>query len=717
MPLEPSHIRSSSRHYAPFVCAICTNLPDPENAVVTTLCSHVFCGTCLETWFMRSSHCPVCNKDVSYSSNYSHQKGVTVSSEKSTMMIGNSLVYLKNLSEAQPLAYRLLKRVKVSCPLKEKHGCPWVGDYGDLQDHLLSESAHLNKASRHVGEDTIMESTSSDDPEKTMKKNINADDDDSCSECSKDSNKVIEMFPSLNKENNSANNGDYQNKQGKPSSPRNSSAKRISLADSFKEEANAKFSSRNYTEAAALYKKALSVLCEKEISHQHTFETDEERKMASTLHANIAATYMMTRDYVKCVDSCNIAIDLDKSYMKAYMRKSKALVALGQFHQAHMVLLSLLGNNEDVDTTSKNNETKQKIESECRDVQDLNNLYTQGEQQLQGQQYANAKATFGLLLRKSNASNVILNAARADLGLGLTDTALRLSLQILRTDPTSSEAYEVRGQTMALMGDFDAACQLLKEGLRLNPDCQRIKNMLKTSRIVQAEIKDARAAVFQRRFNDAIKSFTSAYDIQGHQSVLPLKSPLYSILLTERAEAHLRLKDFESALQDASKAVYSLDDCVKAWIILANALHGLGRHEDALSQLEDLMSKWGSNDDQIRRAYEKADFEVRKQKRPDFYHLFGVSSLVSEMELKKAYKQKAKEYHPDKFSGPNCTDAQRKEAERKFKLLGEGLEILCDDFKRQLYDEGYDQAAIRERVAAAQEAAHRRGGGRNYHNH
>ena len=643
-----------------------------------------------------------------------------------TMMIGHNLVFVRKLVEAQPLAFRVLKRIKVSCPFKEKHGCSWQGDYGDLQDHLVSKSAHLNNNKRTTtvnDDDVIMQSDSV--------KNIGDDNDDE-SECSDDSHDLIEMFPSQaepsqaennHERNGVANHDDDDNHRH--SRPTMKSTNRTSLAESFKEEANAKFSTRNYTEAKALYKKAISVLDNdttrttattnhNSSNRNSSYHNENERKMAATIHANIAAINIMTREYIKCIENCNIAISLDNSYIKAYMRKSKALVALGRFHDAFMVLKSIVFEcKEDAD----DHEMKKKLEKECRDVQQLNVLFTGGEEQLQNQQYAKAKSTFGQLLTKSNALNVILNAARADLGLGLTDSSLRLSLQVLRTDPTSSDGYEVRGQTMSLMGDFDSAMQLLKEGLRLNPDCQRIKSMLKTNRSVYGHIKDARAAVFQRRFHDAVDSFTLAFDLQCKQSVLPLKAPLYSILLTERAEAHLRLKDYESALQDASKAVYSLDDCVKAWIILSNALHGLGRHEDALSQMEDLMSKWGSNNEQIRRAYEKADFEVRKVKRPDFYALFGVSSLVSEMELKKAYKLKAKELHPDRLSGSNYTDDQRKEGERQFKLLGEGLEILCNDFKRQLYDEGYDQAAIRERVAAAQQAAHRQGSGRNYHHH
>ena len=72
------------------------------------------------------------------------------------------------------------------------------------------------------------------------------------------------------------------------------------------------------------------------------------------------------------------------------------------------------------------------------------------------------------------------------------------------------------------------------------------------------------------------------------------------------------------------------------------------------------------------------------------------------MEIKKAYKKRALELHPDK----QLNEEEKKKCEEQFKLMGEGLEILCDQFKRDLYDEGYDKASIEERVQAAQRAAH-----------
>lgn len=42
------------------------------------------------------------------------------------------------------------------------------------------------------------------------------------------------------------------------------------------------------------------------------------------------------------------------------------------------------------------------------------------------------------------------------------------------------------------------------------------------------------------------------------------------------------------------------------------------------------------------------------------------------------------------------------QAEVEFKLCGEALEILTSEFKRKLYDEGFDKEAIEERIKRAE---------------
>jgi len=64
----------------------------------------------------------------------------------------------------------------------------------------------------------------------------------------------------------------------------------------------------------------------------------------------------------------------------------------------------------------------------------------------------------------------------------------------------------------------------------------------------------------------------------------------------------------------------------------------------------------------------------------DYYEILGVSKGASASEIKKAYRKKAIEFHPDK----NPDD---KSAEGKFKEAAEAYEILSDDNKKARYDQ------------------------------
>jgi molecular chaperone DnaJ len=69
----------------------------------------------------------------------------------------------------------------------------------------------------------------------------------------------------------------------------------------------------------------------------------------------------------------------------------------------------------------------------------------------------------------------------------------------------------------------------------------------------------------------------------------------------------------------------------------------------------------------------------------DFYEILGISKNATEAEIKKAYRKKAIEFHPDKNPG----DAV---AEENFKKAAEAYEVLSDPNKRAKYDQYGHQA-------------------------
>ena len=76
---------------------------------------------------------------------------------------------------------------------------------------------------------------------------------------------------------------------------------------------------------------------------------------------------------------------------------------------------------------------------------------------------------------------------------------------------------------------------------------------------------------------------------------------------------------------------------------------------------------------------------MAEQKR-DYYEVLGIQKGASEDEIKKAYRRMAKEYHPDLHPGD-------KEAEARFKEVGEAYEVLSDSQKKARYDQ-YGHAGV-----------------------
>ena len=77
----------------------------------------------------------------------------------------------------------------------------------------------------------------------------------------------------------------------------------------------------------------------------------------------------------------------------------------------------------------------------------------------------------------------------------------------------------------------------------------------------------------------------------------------------------------------------------------------------------------------------------------DFYQVLEIGQNATDEEIIKAFKEKAKEFHPDK-------NGESKASDEMFKLISLAKETLLDPIKREEHDiaVGIKQAPVTERV-------------------
>ena len=164
------------------------------------------------------------------------------------------------------------------------------------------------------------------------------------------------------------------------------------------------------------------------------------------------------------------------------------------------------------------------------------------------------------------------------------------------------------------------------------------------------------------------------------------KTFLRETLAKDHAGVHLeKWKEFAAHLRKIEKKATSSSKNYNALI-------------DQLNHLQELIkavakSKTGDHQNSQNRTDQKQKTRQQKSKPqiqdlPDYYKVLGVSEYSSVEEIKKAFRKKMQQYHPDKH---NSSDFEwiKKEATKMSQLVQEAHEVLNDPLKRKEYNENY----------------------------
>ncbi|KAL6909041.1 TPR-like protein [Trichoderma evansii] len=424
-------------------------------------------------------------------------------------------------------------------------------------------------------------------------------------------------------------------------------------AESYKTAGNRLFKEKSYAKAIEQYSKAVDLF-----------------PNSATYLGNRAAAYMSNGQYEAALDDCSRATDLDPNNAKVLLRLARIYTGLGRPEEAMTTYSRIVP------------QPSAKDMAPTRDM--LHHIKSAKETLQRGSAmsmvlHALDQAERGLGYGVSKPRKWQLMRGEAYLKMGRENSlgeAQSVAMSLLRQNNQDPEALVLRGRVLYGQGENEKAIQYFRMACSCDPD---YRDAVKWLRIVQKldRMKEEGNTEFKAgRFQQAIQKYSDALDID------PSNKSMNAKLLQNRAQCKIKLQKYEEAIVDSERAASLDPSYTKARKTKANALGKLGNWEESVREWK-AIADLDPSDNSIRNEVRKAELELKKSLRKDYYKIMGLEKDADANDIKRAYRKMAVKLHPDKNPG----DA---EAEAKFKDMQEAYETLSDPQKRARYDNGDD---------------------------
>lgn len=429
-------------------------------------------------------------------------------------------------------------------------------------------------------------------------------------------------------------------------------------AEEFKSLGNLAFKEENYEKAVELYTKCI-----------------ELNSSESNYFSNRALAYLRLKEYKNCISDCLKSLNLNPDNIKALMHISKCYIMYGDLNQALNYL-------------SKADQLKPKdseIINQFSIIDEIRSNLKSYKDSLEQEQYSQALYYLGKVENYTHEQPDILIKKLEILVLsGQTDQALGLASSMLKTFASNPEFLVIKGKLHHFTGAPDIAKKHFLEALRLDPDYNPAKVVIRRLREIERLKEEANKLFSHGDIDGAIESYSKLL-LQE-----PSNKNFNSTILANRSAAFMKKSDYTSALTDINESIKLNPDYIKAYMRRGHIFTHLGQFKEAFEDYE-LVKQKDPHYPELDNSIRLTKLEEKKSKRKNYYKILGVEQNATSIEIKKAYKKMALQNHPDKNSE---TEEKRLMAEQKFKDIGEAYTILSNPEKRQRYDAGEDISEI-----------------------
>ncbi|KAM0787366.1 hypothetical protein ACM66B_003452 [Microbotryomycetes sp. NB124-2] len=430
---------------------------------------------------------------------------------------------------------------------------------------------------------------------------------------------------------------------------------KVERAQKKKAQGNEHYKKKDYVNATKLYTQAI--------------ELDPQEP---AYYMNRAASRMESKQFRLALEDLLVASSLQRSQpqVKTLLRLGKCQMALGMIVPAQQSL----------DDAFKLEPANVQVQQERARAGRL------GSHVQSIQKYLAAKDWSMVLLGVDAAAREVDETPRewrswkvqALVGKKRYEEASSMAADLLRQDQNQPDALYYRGLSLYYTGNQAQAIAHMQSALRNDPDFTLARTMLKQIRLLES-LKDAGNEAFKAgRLEEAIAKYTEAAAVDEDNDSFK------ATLMSNRATAYLKMKNFDQALADCNTCLELDESYFKAYRTRARTYLALEQYEDAVRDMEKAyeLAPSGSNDERaLKNEVEDAQQKLKRSKMKDHYKVLGVHSEATEVEIKKAYRKQSLLHHPDKGG-----------SEEKFKEIGLAYAILSDPQRRRKFDMGIDES-------------------------
>lgn len=277
-----------------------------------------------------------------------------------------------------------------------------------------------------------------------------------------------------------------------------------------------------------------------------------------------------------------------------------------------------------------------------------------------------------------SSSDVLMKRALSSYYLNDYYESIADTGKVLKGDGDNLYAFEIRGNSYYVLGELDTAMNHYRKGLKSDPEHKGCKGGYRLVKKIQDLQKKYEKALSSKDFEGAISLLKKLIEIDPeHNSITPTAK-------LNMAKAYKELKKYKDAREILDAMVSGESNNAEAYIVLGQVLMEMDEFEEAVGRFRRANDILGQNDHHAQEELRKAEAALKQSKQKDYYKILGVSRKATAKEIKKAYRDKALQWHPDKHTG----EEEKEKAEKQFQLVAEANEVLSDDEKRRKYDRG-----------------------------